>query len=74
MAYDFDGGAIASDLTCMETELQRRLGEVIFPILGVWAELASIHGNNPSHPLYNEYKAAQVMLSHLFPDAPMRTD
>lgn len=68
MAYDFDGGRVASDLALMPTELQRRFGEIMFPLLALWAELAEIH-TSPAHPLYNEYRAARVMLSHLFPDS-----
>lgn len=65
MSWGFDAGEIAGVLVCMEAGLQKRLAEVLFAIVGHWAELATL--GDTSNPMYEEYRAARRMLTSLFP-------
>jgi hypothetical protein len=66
MSWGFNAGEIAGVLVSMEAGLQKRLAEVVFAIVGHWAEMATV-GSDTTNPMYEEYQAANRMLRNLFP-------
>jgi hypothetical protein len=55
---------VAADLTLLPSEDQRKLAELCFNLVGLWAEWADVVG--PEHPLWNEYLTSKRMVEGLF--------
>lgn len=62
--WDFNGQQVAAHLVSMDTAHQKRVAQIVFNLVRVWARMAE-HGHSTAHPMYQEYEQARAMQAGL---------
>lgn len=62
--FDVNPNKIAADLITQDAQTQQRLAEMVFALLGHWAEMADI--TQSTNPLRHVYDTSRKMVNSLF--------
>jgi hypothetical protein len=55
---------VASDLMLLDSDSQHKLGDLVFEVISLFAELGEIW-TDPRHPLATEYRTARALIAGL---------
>lgn len=60
--WDYSGQAVAAHIVSMHPDHQRRIADMVFHLVRMWARMDTI-GHGPEHPMYREWEQARRMLT-----------